>query len=403
MSNAIAVIGGVYNETCSFPWRTAVLGSGGRAACVLANLGHSVNLFSAADIHTEGIFNPIADSFLRISCDFRRLDHSASFYYSHPLAQPEIRYPRSNFGDEPLTCPYHNKTLCFGMLEGMTSVSGDRVVYDPQSPDRPLWFRTRNSAKQLAYILNEREAKALTGETAPELAGALIASREAAEVVIIKRGPLGSLVWTPQGMQEIPCYRTPIVYKIGSGDVFSAVFFLEWAVNNRTPIEAAHGAARATAIYCATGGEPQVIRPGCYDLEKIPWATASRTAPAIKSIYLAGPFFTTSQRWLIGEAYRTLVSFGMKVFSPLHDVGIGLPETVVAQDLRGIDDSSLVYAIVDGADSGTLFEIGYARAKGIKVIVLAESQDGESLTMLSGSGCRIYSDFSASLYGCCWE
>jgi hypothetical protein len=288
------------------------------------------------------------------------------------------------------------------MLEGAARVAGETVVYDPQSPNSPEWFRTRGSAKRLAYILNEREARILTGQPTAESAAAMIASKEAAEIVIVKRGPFGSLVWTSEGINKVPCYRTPVVHKIGSGDVFSAVFFFEWSINGRTPIDAASAAARATATYCATGGEPQIIRPGRYDPERVPWPTIPDTCLSIRSIYLAGPFFTTSQRWLITEAYRTLRNLGMTVFSPFHDVGIGSPEEVVTKDLKGINDASLVYAVIDGVDPGTLFEIGYARAKGINVIALAEGQAGESLTMLVGSGCRVYHDLAASLYECCW-
>jgi hypothetical protein len=292
--------------------------------------------------------------------------------------------------------------LCFGMLEGAAAQFGaDTVVYDPQDPGHPAWFRARGDAKRLAYILNEGEAKLLSGEATANLAAAAIAARENAEVVIVKRGPFGSLIWTREQSWEVPCYRTPVIYKIGSGDIFSAVFFFEWAVKDQSPQDAAHAAARATAIYCSTGGEPQVLRPGGYAPEKIPWP-ASEPPLVTRRIYLAGPFFTTPQRWLVAEAYRVLRSLGQSVFSPFHNIGLGPPEKVVTKDLKGIDESSLVYAIIDGVDPGTLFEVGYARAKGIEVIALAESQDGESLTMIEGSGCHIYHDFAASLYECCW-
>src|SRR6185295_10472566 len=404
MTDNVAVVGGVYHEACVFPWRKAVLGSGGRAACVLANLGCTVHLFSAADSATESTFLPIADSFLRIQCSFERLERSAGFFYSHPLAQPIIRQPRRiTEGETPNPLSVGN-VLYFGMLEGVPHISADTVVYDPQDPGRPSWFRTTGTAKRLAYILNAEEAKLLSGETTANSAAALIAAKENAEVVIIKRGPRGSLLWTRERVEEIPCYRTPAVYKIGSGDIFSAVFFFEWAINGQPPLEAAHAAARATATYCATGGEPQVISPGCYATERILWAAAPKAPLTSKQVYLAGPFFTTPQRWLITEAYRILTAFGLSVFSPFHNIGLGPPEKVVNKDLAGIDNSSLVYAIIDGADYGTLFEIGYAKAKGIEVIALAESQsqEGESLTMLAGSGCHLYHDFAALLYECCW-
>lgn len=402
MPDSVTVIGGVYHETCILPWRETVLGSGGRAACVLASLGCSVHLLSVADQQARNTFLPIADSFLRIDCSFDDLDRSAGFFYSHPLAEPMVRRPSQASRSIISRKPSVSSLLCFGMLEGVTSIDAETVVYDPQDPDQPSWFRESSTAKRLAYVLNEGEAKQLSGEPTAISAAAFIADKERAEVVVVKRGPFGALVWTRGQIDEVPCYQTPAVYKIGSGDVFSAVFFYEWGVKCQTPVEAVRAAVRATAIYCAKGGEPQVIRPGSYIPEKVTWPVSPKNSSTGRSIYLAGPFFTTPQRWMVSEAYRVLNNFGLRVFSPFHHIGLGPAEKVVTKDLAGIDSSSLVYAILDGLDSGTIFEIGYARAKGISVIVLAENLTGESLTMPTGSGCKIFSDFAASLYACCW-
>ena len=51
----------------------------------------------------------------------------------------------------------------------------------------------------------------------------------------------------------------------------------------------------------------------------------SRTAVVAKGgkVYLAGPFFSMGQRWLVDEARRCLGELGMDVFSPFHDIGPG--------------------------------------------------------------------------------
>jgi nucleoside 2-deoxyribosyltransferase len=119
-------------------------------------------------------------------------------------------------------------------------------------------------------------------------------------------------------------------------------------------------------------------------------------------VYLAGPFFTLGQRWLIEEALRTLRGLGCPVFSPLHEVGFGDPQTVAPADLAGLDGSTAVLALLDGSDPGTLFEVGHARSRGIPVVGLAEDVLGRDLTMPLGSGCDIVSDLTTAAYRTAW-
>ena len=54
--------------------------------------------------------------------------------------------------------------LQFGMLEGSAVVTGKKVIYDPQNPERPERFDAKGStADELAYVLNRGEAYKLTG------------------------------------------------------------------------------------------------------------------------------------------------------------------------------------------------------------------------------------------------
>jgi nucleoside 2-deoxyribosyltransferase len=83
-------------------------------------------------------------------------------------------------------------------------------------------------------------------------------------------------------------------------------------------------------------------------------------------------------------------------------VGIGAAEDVAVADLKGLDESQAVFAIIDGLDSGTLFEIGYARAQNIPVIVFVQSEGTEALKMLVGTGCEIIHDFATCIYRVKW-
>jgi nucleoside 2-deoxyribosyltransferase len=79
-----------------------------------------------------------------------------------------------------------------------------------------------------------------------------------------------------------------------------------------------------------------------------------------------------------------------------------LADDVVPQDLQALDKADAVFAVVDGLDSGTLFEIGYARAKSIPVVAFVQNETPEDLKMLQGSDCIICSDFSTAVYTLNW-
>lgn len=93
----------------------------------------------------------------------------------------------------------------------------------------------------------------------------------------------------------------------------------------------------------------------------------------------------------------------LKVFSPFHEIGFGTAEAVVEKDIEAIKNSDLLFAVVDGLDSGTIFEIGYAVSKGKKVIAYTENETKESLKMLKGTGCIIEKDLTTALYKAFWE
>lgn len=204
-------------------------------------------------------------------------------------------------------------------------------------------------------------------------------------------------------MTHVPAYRTDSVWKIGSGDQFAANFAAAWLSQNRSAHDAADIASRATAYYCQHKGSfpnrralddfnPASIQIGsCWKSRKYP------------CVYLAGPFFNLSQLWLVEQARTALLSMGVSVFSPFHDVGPGSAQDVVEKDLEGIKAAHVVLALADGMDSGTVYEIGYARALNIPVVVYSESETIENLKMMEGSGCVLVKDFVSAIYHAVWE
>jgi nucleoside 2-deoxyribosyltransferase len=376
-------------------------GSGGRAAAALAALGVPVQLHAFADeeAHDSMEARALLGGF---ELELTPTKLTPGFHYIHGLSTPIIKMDKEHLSLDVTA----DHILRFGMIEGDARVSGHRVVYDPQNAANPQFFHANGStAEELAIVLNRHEAELLLGEDAEEaeLLARKLAERENASVVVIKQGPQGALVLENGCVTQIPAYQTELVWKIGSGDQFAANFAAAWLGQGLGAHDAAAGASMATAYFCEhTGAFPDQAALKTFDPEPIqvgPRWTAGRRP----LIYLAGPFFNLSQLWLVEQARTALIEMGLPVFSPFHDVGHGSAHDVVSKDLQGIAKAGLMLALTDGMDAGTVYEIGYARAVGLPVIVYSESEPMEDLKMMKGSGCVLKDDFVSAIYHTVWE
>jgi len=205
---------------------------------------------------------------------------------------------------------------------------------------------------------------------------------------------------SPDAQTVVPAYQTDRVWPIGSGDVFSAIFAYHWAQAKQAPLAAAQAASEATAYYCSTQLLP--IPPDVPSALDAPLIPLIVDEACVRRVYLAGPFFTMAQRWLVREARDALLTHGVSVFSPFHDVGIGPAETVVPRDVEELDRCDAMLALIDGGDPGTLFEVGYARRRGMPVIAFSQHEPEEALKMLQGTDCRIVDDFATAIYRTAW-
>ncbi|MDP9649678.1 PfkB family carbohydrate kinase [Paraburkholderia caledonica] len=399
---SINIVGGAYEEQCLKPQWHEVFGSAGRAASAIA-------AFADPDLVTLHCYvDRLTEPVLAARC---ALEHShlvsvpvervSSFRYHHGLATPSIDAPTTRY--EPIRL-HASHIVRFGMLEGDAIVHGNQVVYDPQSAHTPPVFQANGStASRLAVVLNQREALSMTGlagASAEELAKAVLVSNQA-EVVVIKLGPLGALTYDGSQYQLIPPYASDNVWKIGSGDIFVSHFTYRWMHEQRPVSECALLASQATSQYCDTGGFPT---PATFGQSARPAITPSQRflGGHRPVVYLAGPFFTLAQLWLIDQARANLQSFGLEVFSPYHDVGHGSADDVVELDLDGIRRSDIMFAVGDGLDTGTIFEIGYARARDMPVVVYCENESSENQKMMQGSGCIMCADYVSAIYRTLW-
>jgi len=398
----ITIVGGVYRERCMRPAWDDIYGSAGRAATAIARLGGQAELHACVDSSTQIVVDAraAAEGF---QFNATTAQAGVTFEYIHGLANPDIRRGTHVKSELQVSA---EKVLRFGMIDGTAVVDAEYAVFDPQNAGGTESFRANGSeAKYLALVLNRHEANLLvptsSGLTAQELA-IVLAEQESAEVVVIKMGPLGALVYDNGAISTVPAYRTERVWKIGSGDTFAAHFALGWMDNGLSAHDAASVASIATAFYCENQGFPDQALLAGFKPYPLQPSARYRDGYAPK-VYLAGPFFTLAELWMVGQARRDLLAMGLDVFSPYHDVGLGSAEDVVEKDLEGVRDCDVLFAIGDGLDSGTIYEIGYARALNKPVVFYAENESEQDKKMMEGSDCCITDDYVSAIYQTVWE
>lgn len=395
------VVGGTYDEVCFEPRWEEKFGSGLRGCRVINSIDPDaeIEFHTFGDSNTKLYLDQVTSIFPKIKSTVAKIDRPISFYYDHPLITPRI-FPRLdtvNKNSNNIRVVSGDNILYYGFIEGNAIVEGKRVVYDPQSPSNPIPFsRTGSKAEKLAVVVNYSEAKKMAGSTDLAAIKQFFLSTENADVLVLKIGAKGALVIDKSTGQEntIPVYKTLHVWPIGSGDVFASSFAYHWFLGME-PKEAAEKASSLTAIYCSSRSFD--FKQGIEPTQQL----LIKDFPSGK-IYLAGPFFTYAERWLIDQIRSCLSGIGISVFSPWHDIGHGIASEVVSKDLEGLEQSKLVFAVLDGLDSGTLFEVGYAVKKEIPVIAYVQNETEESVKMLEGTGCILEKDLTTAVYKAYW-
>lgn len=90
-------------------------------------------------------------------------------------------------------------------------------------------------------------------------------------------------------------------------------------------------------------------------------------------IYLAGPLFTMAERDFNKDLAQRLRDLGYNVFLPQEEEPRDMTaKSIFEMDVKGIDDSDVILAIMDGPDpdSGTCWECGYGYARGKAILTL---------------------------------
>jgi len=395
----LAVVGGFYQERCAEPYWDEIYGSGGRAAAAITNRKAAVTLVTYCPSSNEKKLQYFASTF-GFTAISTPSPQTVNFQYLHWLRKPDITPARSFFHDlPPLKVIDYDAVLRFGLFEGHAIVRAKRVVYDPQDGMASKPFDDNGSkADELVIVCNYTEGYRLTGERDPEKIISRLFTVSNVKAVVLKGAWEGSIVAAGSARESIRPIPTRHVRKIGSGDIFSAEFTYHWAIAGCDPIQAAREANNRVAYYCENGVLPI---PAAVLIAPAKTPTLANSGKKF-DMYLAAPFFNAGQLAVVEEIRELLSQSGVSIFSPYHNVGFGNATKVAAQDVAGIQESRLVFACLDGYDPGTVFEVGYARALNIPVLIYSPNLTDTNSTMFIGTGCEIVRDFTSAIYRAAW-
>lgn len=300
--SSCSIIGGTYRELCDacLSW-DHVYGSGLRALRIFQAFNHieNISFYSCCSKY----LNVIPCNYGNEKTDFhltKGLD--VEFKYEHPFRMSSIK-PR------PDVISQHKQkievedgnVLVFGMIDADFKVNADRAVYDPQTCVMPPKFSATSTARELVYVLNASEAQNLSGCNKLEDIQKFFFQEEKCYALIIKNGSNGATLYrnTHDKGFIIPVFMTNNVFTIGSGDVFTSSFAEHWFLTNNLE-ESALMASKVTACYSQNRGNIIDAIANLEHFDFIPLTNHNKG-----QIYLAGPFFTFSQKWLINEFYES--------------------------------------------------------------------------------------------------
>jgi hypothetical protein len=319
---------------------------------------------------------------LGIEVRIKARPHSVVFAYFHPLSRPLIQPQPGDIKRQPAIKIDGDAVLRFGFLEGDAIVRGGRVVYDPQTWHDPAHFGANGSlAGELALVLNELELQALTGIKEAKAAAQNLIRRDEAAVVVVKQGIRGAAVIERSGLiTQVPAYRSSRVFKIGTGDVFSALFAHYWAERGISPAEAADVASRHVAAYCSVGQLP-VKDEALMPLNPVHFLSAGTVA-------IEGATDTIGQRYTSEEAQFVLRELGTEVFV--------LGSENVASSV------SAVLVLAEGLTDGNAERIERYKSAGTPIVVLQETGIRMRQRLAEGPNVVVTDDFTSAMYFAAW-
>lgn len=236
------IAGGLYHELVEVPQQHSIYGSGGRAAVAVSALTNQCVLHTYSSPDRQHGIEEL--ELVGITTCVQEVSSGIAFAYFHPLARPHIEPAVDLIQRQPPLQVSGKTVLRFGMLEGDAIVDANRAIYDPQCNGVVERFQTNGSrAESLAMVLNEFELKRMAKDETLESAANKVIRTENLSTLVVKQGIKGAQCFTAEGtIHNIPAYQTDKVTKIGTGDVFSAIFAYYWG-GRKAPVG-------SSSVYC---------------------------------------------------------------------------------------------------------------------------------------------------------
>ncbi len=370
------IAGGVYVEKCVSPETTQLLGSAGRAALALMRERQDLHLHT---FHPPALWPDLEANFVAngIRCTPHASAQRVTFSYLFPLGRP-VRTPDRVTPTSTVTIT-GDQVLGFGCIEGRFNIDAKTVVYDPQG-DLELGFRAFGSkAEKLAFVMNADEARSLSGSDEVEGAARAILDTENALAVVVKNGPMGALVATADKLTSVPAYQSASLYKIGSGDIFSATFAHRW-MQGHDAASAADQASRQTAAYVEAPTLP-LLNPPEYQRPRfgLPHAQC-RVVCDQRSL---------SSKWSLAIIVEALEHLGVDVFDIVElETWRRGPTTTI--------DASPPRELLIAPDETSAHELAkIAKKRGTAPVIFVDSPSPALQPLYHG-------DISQALYELCW-
>lgn len=373
------IVGGMYRELCDVPSWDTTMGSGVRAALAAKPLSSDVELSTFASLADQPAVTEIRSRGVVINVQPRA--KAIVFAYFHPLSSPHIEPPRGDIDEKGSIHAAGDAVLRFGFIEGSAVIAANRAVYDPQTwRNPPSFWANGSTANELALVLNELELRHIAGIDEISAAAQLVLQREKACVIVVKRGTRGASIYEAAGkVTHVPAYRSNRVFKLGTGDVFSAVFAVYWAEKKLSPAQAADLASRSVSFYCDTLTF-EFDEPSLRSRQPV----SSREGGRVR---LEGSVRSLGQRYLMEETRYALHELGIEVLAPAL--------SPVASDMSA--DATLI--IDSELPSLAWARIALDVANAVPVIILNEhSMSASDLTHAT----HVTEDFTTAVYFAAW-
>lgn len=382
------VVGGTYIEECDWPEWNRLMGPGLRAALAVSELSKGTELFTYCHSENRPDFDLTASA-AGLKAHVRTTNDLIKFFYKHPLTSPPEKEPKNT--SEPIEEPWEvsGKTiLAFGMLESGIVVNAERAVIEWSRYDQRV---ERGTVGSLALIAAENEL--------PDGFALDVNDRDAASehmaawnaaLMIVRRQAGGAVLFHGENRTEVPAYIASEWFKVGAGNVFSAMFAYYWGELRFDPFHAADLASRSSAFYAGTRTLPMLSHEG------VPLREVFDPAAKCK-IFIASPCYSMAQQWLLDEAITSLERLGVETVSP-YDLGLDGVAVENKDIVTTLADCNAVLVLAEGADMPSVLAVGLAHVRKLPIVVLSEEDKQRRLDLWLGTDCEVARDFASAVY-----